>query len=271
MMKKIFNLLMLTVCGVLLFGCKENQNDDRPTFTVGMECAYAPFNWTESIKTSSNYPIDGTSLYAEGYDVQIAKKIADALGYRLVIKAIEWDGLISALTSGQIDAIIAGMSDTEDRRLSVDFTSAYYRSTHVLVMNKNSQYVNGKTLNNFAGANVVGQLETLYDSLIDQLSGVNHMTPLSDVPTIITAITSNRADITILEEPVAKGLIETNPNLTYVKLESGFVVSEEDVCVAIAIGKGNSELNELVSNVLNQISETERIRLMDEAIARNKE
>jgi ABC-type amino acid transport substrate-binding protein len=114
-------------------------------------------------------------------------------------------------------------------------------------------------------------LETLYDSLIDQLSGVNHMTPLSDVPTIITAITSNRADITILEEPVAKGLIETNPNLTYVKLESGFVVSEEDVCVAIAIGKGNSELNELVSNVLNQISETERIRLMDEAIARNKE
>jgi ABC-type amino acid transport substrate-binding protein len=177
MMKKIFNLLMLTVCVVLLFGCKENQNDDRPTFTVGMECAYAPFNWTESIKTSSNYPIDGTSLYAEGYDVQIAKKIADALGYRLVIKAIEWDGLISALTSGQIDAIIAGMSDTEDRRLSVDFTSAYYRSTHVLVMNKNSQYVNGKTLNDFAGAKVVGQLETLYDSLIDQLSGVNHILP----------------------------------------------------------------------------------------------
>ena len=271
MRKKIFSLFMVFTCLLLLFSCNKNQNDDRPTFTVGMECAYAPFNWTESIKTDTNYPIEGTNLYAEGYDVQIAKIIADKLGYRLVIKAIEWDGLISALTSGQIDAIIAGMSDTEDRRLSVDFTSPYYRSTHVLVMNKNSQYINGKTLNDFAGANVVGQLETLYDSLIDQLVGANHLSPLSDVPTIITAITSNRADITILEEPVAKGLIETNPNLTYVKLESGFVVSEEDVCVAIAIGKGNSELNELVSNVLGQISEADRIRLMNEAIARNAE
>ena len=122
MMKKIFNLLMLTVCVVLLFGCKENQKDDRPTFTVGMECAYAPFNWTESIKTSSNYPIDGTSLYAEGYDVQIAKKIADALGYRLVIKAIEWDGLISALTSGQIDAIIAGRVNKSPKSLGPKFS-----------------------------------------------------------------------------------------------------------------------------------------------------
>ena len=139
------------------------------------------------------------------------------------------------------------------------------------ILNKNSQYVNGKTLNDFAGANVVGQLETLYDSLIDQLVGANHLSPLSDVPTIITAITSNRADITILEEPVAKGLVETNPNLTYIKLESGFNVSEEDVCVAIAIAKGNSDLNSKISAALAKISEVTRNTLMDEAIARNAE
>jgi hypothetical protein len=97
------------------------------------------------------------------------------------------------------------------------------------------------------------------------------MTPLADVPTIITAITSNRAYITILEEPVAKGLIETNPNLTYIKLESGFNVSEEDVCVAIAIAKGNSDLNSKVSAALSKITEAERNALMDEAIARNAE
>ena len=270
-MKKLLSLLFVLVGLLCLASCGESSVDDRPTFTVGMECAYAPFNWTESIKSDTNYPIDGTNLYAEGYDVQIAKKIADELGYRLVVKAIEWDGLINALEAGQIDAIIAGMSDTEDRRLSVDFTAAYYRSTHVLVMNKDSKYVSGKTLNDFEGANVVGQIETLYDSLIDQLVGVNHMTPLADVPTIITAITSNRADITILEEPVAKGLIETNPNLTYIKLESGFEVSEEDVCVAIAIAKGNSDLNSKVSAALSKITEAERNALMDEAIARNAE
>ena len=268
-MKKILSILFLVLCIGCLASCKGDVDDDRPTLTVGMECAYAPFNWTETFKTETNYPIDGTQFYAEGYDVQIAKKIADELGYRLVIKSIEWDGLIPALESGQINAIIAGMSDTEERRANVDFTSSYYRSTHVLVMAANSKYVNGKTLNDFAGANVVGQKETLYDSLIDQLVGVNHMTPLDDVPTIITSITAKRADITILEEPVAKGVLETNPSLTYVKLQSGFNVSDEDVCVAIALKKGASELKEAINQVLNNISETERNALMDEAIAKN--
>lgn len=270
-MRKLFSLVFVVLCLGCLASCGGDLVDNRPTFTVGMECAYAPFNWTESIKSDTNYPIDGTQFYAEGYDVQIAKKIADELNYRLVIKAIEWDGLIPALESGQIDAIIAGMSDTEERRASVDFTAAYYRSTHVLVMSADSKYVNGKTLDDFAGANVVGQKETLYDSLIDQLTGVVHMTPLDDVPTIITSITSNRADFTILEEPVAKGVIETNPSLTYIKLESGFNVSDEDVCVAIALKKGDSELNEAVSGVLSKITEAERNALMDEAIAKNAE
>ena len=134
-MKKLFSLLFIALSLFVVAACNnEEPNDDRPTFTVGMECDYAPFNWTENTKSDTNHPIDGTSLYAEGYDVQIAKKIADSLDRRLVIKAITWDGLIAALEAGQIDAIIAGMSDTEDRRLSVDFTTAYYKSTHVIVM-----------------------------------------------------------------------------------------------------------------------------------------
>ena len=274
-MKKIAKLLSLIVTVALLAivtSCRRPvEVDNRPTFTVGMECAYAPFNWTENEKSDTNYPIDGTSLYAEGYDVQMAKKIADALDYRLVIKAIEWDGLIPALQAGQIDAIVDGMSDTEERRANVDFTAAYYRSTHVLVMEKNSKYVNGTTLNDFAGANVVGQIETLYDSLINQLVGVNHMTPLADVPTIITSIKSKRADITILEEPVAKGVIETNPDLTYIKLTSGFNVSEEDVCVAIAVKKGSSELQTKINDILSKISEADRNALMNQAIADNAE
>ena len=270
-MKKLLSLLFVLVGLLCLASCGESGVDNRPTFTVGMECAYAPFNWTESIKTDTNYPIDGTNLYAEGYDVQIAKKIADELGYRLVVKAIEWDGLINALEAGQIDAIIAGMSDTEDRRLSVDFTAAYYRSTHVLVMNKDSKYINGKTLNDFEGANVVGQIETLYDSLIDQLVGVNHLTPLGDVPTIITSIKAGRADITILEEPVAKGVIETNPDLTYIKLTNGFNVSEEDVCVAIAVKKGNTELQTKINEVLSSITESTRNESMNQAIVDNAE
>ena len=268
-MRKILLLLifLLTIC---LVGCQnDNTVDNRPTLIVGMECGYPPFNWTENTKTKTNYPIEGTSLYAEGYDVQIAKKIADELDCRLVIKAIEWNGLISALETNQIDLIIAGMSNTEERRQSVQFTNHYYQSTHVLVMAQDSKFVNGISLSDFEGANVVGQLETLYDSLIDQLVGVNHMTPLEDVPTIIASINAKRADITILEEPVAKGILETNPTLTYIKLTEGFIVSEEDTCVAIALRKGENELCDQINSVLSKISEDERTQLMDQAISNN--
>lgn len=270
-MKKSLFILVLLLSLLVFTGCKETEVDNRQTLTIGMECGYPPFNWTENVKTASNYPIDGTSLYAEGYDVQIAKMIADELNYRLVIKAIEWGGLIPALESGQIDGIIAGMSDTEERRANVDFTGSYYKSTHVLVMDKNSKFINSKTLNDFEGANVVGQVETLYDKLINQLNGVNHLTPLEDVPTIIASINAQRADITILEEPVAKGIIETNPQLTYIKLDQGFVVSDEDACVAIALRKGDTQLKEKIDTILLSITEEKRIELMNQAIARNAE
>jgi ABC-type amino acid transport substrate-binding protein len=271
-MKKILLCLLLILSMFNVVACgsgEENTEDTRPTFTVGMECAYAPFNWTEYEKTDTNYPIEGTKLFAEGYDVQISKMIADALDYRLVIKAIEWDGLIAALETGQIDAVIAGMTDTEERRISVDFTAAYYRSTHVLLTSADSEYVNGKTLNDFVGADVVGQVETLYDSLINQLTGVNHLIPLSSVPEIITALTNNRADITILEEPVAKGIVESDDSFIYVTLTEGFQVSPQDVEVAIATNKQNVELTSKISAALNNISEAQRNELMNQAIERN--
>lgn len=271
-MKKILSLLFIVLSFSTIVGCKKvDDTDDLPTLTVGMECDYAPFNWTENMKSDTNHPIDGTNLYAEGYDVQVAKKIADELGYRLVIKAISWDGLIAALEAGQIDLIIAGMSDTASRRLSVDFTNAYYKSTHVLVMDKNSKYANGKTVNDFAGAKVVGQKNTLYDTLIDQLVGVSHETAIEDVPTIITNIESSRADITILEEPVAMGVLLTHPNLTYIKLTNGFNVNDKDIEVAIAIRKGSSDLLNKINSVLASITEAERSEMMETAIAKNAE
>ena len=105
---------------------------------VGMECAYAPYNWTTSTPSETTVPIaNSEGSYADGYDVQIAKLIAGKLGVELVIKAIEWDGLIPALESGEIDMIIAGMSPTAEREEEVDFTECYYNSNLVVIYKKN--------------------------------------------------------------------------------------------------------------------------------------
>ncbi len=107
------------------------------TLRVAMECAYDPFNWSQESAENGAVPIkDKKNLYANGYDVQIAKFIANALGMELEIHMVEWDSLISGVKAGTFDAIIAGMSPTAERRAEVDFTDVYYTSNLVVIYKK---------------------------------------------------------------------------------------------------------------------------------------
>jgi len=110
------------------------------TLKVGMECAYAPFNWTDmSEPTVGAVPISSEGsegMYANGYDVQIAQYVANKLGMKLEVYAITWDGLLPALQSGTVDAIIAGMSPTAEREAEIDFTNVYYSSNLVVIYKK---------------------------------------------------------------------------------------------------------------------------------------
>ena len=104
---------------LLVFGGLSSAQADE-YLRVGMEAAYAPFNWTQDDNSNGAVPIEGTKQYANGYDVQIAKKIAEAQGKKPLVVKTAWTGLIPALTSGKIDMIIAGMSPTAERRQEID-------------------------------------------------------------------------------------------------------------------------------------------------------
>lgn len=279
-MKKVLCLLCLFILGFTLASCggeEETYSDGteyarEEQFIVGLECAYAPFNWTESKKTDTNYPISNMKgKFAEGYDVQMALKIAEALGKHLVIKAIEWDSLIPALDTQSIDAIIAGMSDTEKRRVSVNFTSAYYTSEEVCVVLKDGNFSNVTSINDFSGAVAIGQKGTLYADLVNQLGGATVNTPLETVPNIITAMLNGRCDVTVVEKPVALGLVAANPELKMIEFEgaNGFEVSPEDVAVCIALRKTDTELMEQINAILATISVAEREALMATAVSQN--
>lgn len=269
-MKKILLMLFL-VLSMFLCGCGEVTFDENSkVLRVGLECGYAPFNWTETKKTDSNVPINNTSMYAEGYDVQIAKMIANDLGYELQIEMIEWDGLVIALKSGNIDLIIAGMSPTEERKKSISFSDAYYTSTHVLLMKEDSQYVNSTTFADLSGAKVIGQASTVYDKLAKQIckknSNVIYNNPLDNVPAIIYSINSGVVDFTILEEPVAKQVVSNNEGYIYITLQQQFELEEADKVVSIGVRKSDSKLLEMVNESLSKISVETRNKLMDEAV-----
>jgi len=119
----------------------ESEVPSNPTgvLKVGMECAYEPYNWTETEASSLGavkIANDDTGLYANGYDVQVAQYVANKLGLTLEVYAYDWDSLIPALQAGTLDAIVAGMSPTAARWETIDFTDCYYNSNLVVIINK---------------------------------------------------------------------------------------------------------------------------------------
>ncbi len=239
------------------------------TFRVGLECNYAPFNWTQAEETEFTVPIEGGGGYADGYDVQIARKIAEALGKELVIVKTEWDGLPMGVMSGAFDAIIAGMSPTAERKATLDFSDAYYTSQLVVVVKKDGAYAGAKSLADLSGASITGQLNTFHDTVIDQIPGVNHAMPMETFPAMIVALRSGAIDGYIAEEPGAVADTTANPDLSYVKFDEGqgFAASEEDTSIAVGLAKG-SELLAPINAALSGIDNETRLQMMLDATAR---
>ena len=270
MFKKLkLGWILLLVFSFLVPVTPVHAVEEEDTFVVGMECNYAPFNWTQVNETEYSVPLEGGG-YADGYDVVIAKNIADALGKELVIKKMSWDGLEPALQAGVIDAIIAGMTDTADRRQRVDFTQTYYESEMVLIVRKDDPLSTATSLNDFSGKRVLGQLNTLYDTVIDQIPNVDHATALEDYPAMIMQLNNNLVDAVTAELPVAAGILATNPDLTYVEFEEGkgFEVDLTDTSVSIAVSKDNPELLADIDDYLDTLSADDKKVMMDDAIDR---
>ena len=115
----------------------DNTDTSKGTLRIAMECNYQPFNWTQTTDVNGAVKISNASgMYANGYDVQVAKYIAAELGMALEVYAVEWDSLIPGLQAGTYDGIIAGMSPTADREEVVDFTDCYYNSNLVIIYKK---------------------------------------------------------------------------------------------------------------------------------------
>lgn len=273
-MKQVLFVLVAMFVATLAACSTSNQYEiaEGNTLRVGLEAAYAPYNWTTTTTNAYTVPLSGqVGAYVDGYDVVIASEIADELGLELEIYAIEWDGLIPALVSNQIDVIIAGMSPTPERAQTVSFSGEYYRATQVMVVRDDSAYADATSLDDFMNATVVAQLGTLQDDLIDQITDVDHATPMDSYNAITQAVRSGEADAFIAELPVAMGITQANSDLTYVELTHGFEVSDADVTSAIAMRQSDTDLLVAINTVLASISTETRDLWMSAALDRQPE
>ena len=259
-------MLLLSVVGCSNTGGSASPSTETATLRVGMECAYAPFNWTQIDDANGAAPIEGGD-YAGGYDVEIAKLIAAEMGRELVIVKTEWDGLIPAMLADKIDLIIAGMSPSDERREAIDFSDYYYTSDIVLVVRADSEFADALSISDFAGARVTGQLSTLHYDFIDQIEGVDKQPAMDTFPAMVVALTSGRIDAYTSERPGAESAVAANPELTYLAFEgdAGFTFTSDEVSVSVGLKK-DSDLMDGVNSALAKIDDEQRQELMSEAL-----
>ena len=277
-MKRILALIMavaLMLCALTSCSPAAGEKDLENVkaagkIVVGMECAYAPYNWTTSTPSDTTVPIaNSQGSYADGYDVQIAKLIAEELGVELVIMAIEWDGLIPALENGEIDMIIAGMSPTDERKLSIDFSNTYFDSNLVMVVKKDGAYANADDIQDFSGAKITGQLNTFHYTVIDQINGVNKHTALQDFSALIQSLDSGAIDGYVCEKPGAISAVAANDSFAYVEFENGKGFTCDPAESSISVGvRLESSLTELINSTIAKLSTADKEAMMDAAIAR---
>lgn len=272
MRKKLLLSIVASLSAMmLLVGCGSKTNSentdstDSKTFKVGLEAGYAPFNWTQMDDANGAVKIDGSKEYAGGYDVEIAKKIADGLGKELVIVKTEWDGLVPALISGKIDAIIAGMSPTAERKETIDFSDNYYKSDLVMVVKNGGKYEGATSIQDFKGAKVTAQLNTFHYSVIDQIEGVQKQTAMDNFPAMRVALESGIIDGYVSERPEGVSAQGANSNFKLIEFKDGFNTSDDDTAIAVGLEKG-SDLTEKINEVLAGVSEDQRKEIMDNAI-----
>lgn len=284
-MKKIITTLCTLAMSLSLFGCTagltdnpnynasastEDTSKEKTVLRIGMECDYAPNNWQESTATDTNLPISNLSgFYAEGYDIQMSKLLAEKMDVDIEIVKLAWTGLIQALKEGQIDMIIAGMADTSERKESIAFSNTYSvrKTEYVLVVQSDSKYVNATSIQDFSGATVIGQINTFYDTAIDQINGVVHAPAAQDVPNMTSQLQEGLVDAIVLDEDTAESKYKEDDDYKILTFDEGkgFTIDMTGACVGIRLE--DTTLLKNVNDALAQIDTSTREKLMEEAKA----
>jgi len=283
-------LLALAMAAVMIFGvaaCSKPAEETTTTtttteegvspavkdgvLTVAMECAYAPYNWSQADDSNGAVPIKDSSEYANGYDVMMAKKICEANGWELEIVRLDWDSLVPAVQTGQIDAVIAGQSMTPERMEQVDFAGPYLYATIVCLALEGSEYAAAKNINDLAGGKCTSQLGTIwYDTCLPQIEGADIQPAKESAPAMLMALETGDVDFVCTDMPTAQAAVLAYPDmvlLDFAGSDADFTVDESDINIGISLMKGDTVLKDAIDAVLAPMGADAFNEMMAQAIA----
>ena len=245
--------------------------EETKTLKVAMECGYAPYNWTQATDENGAVPIAGSSEYAYGYDVMMAKHICEELGYELEIVKLDWDSLVPAVQSGTVDCVIAGQSITSARMQMVDFTEPYYYASIITLTKADSDYAEAKSVADLAGATCTSQLNTIwYDVCLPQIEDADILPAQESAPAMLVSLDADKCDLVVTDMPTGMAACVAYPDfklLDFTGSEGEFQVSDEEINIGISLQKGNDELKDAINSVLENMTTEDYEEMMNEAIS----
>jgi putative lysine transport system substrate-binding protein len=239
--------------------------------TIAMECAYAPYNWTQGDDSNGAVPIkDSNGEYANGYDVMMAKKICEANGWQLEVIKADWDSLVPGVQSRTYDAVIAGQSMTPERSEQVDFAGPYLYATIVCLTRADSSFASAKGINDLAGGSCTSQSATIwYDTMLPQIPDAKIQPAAESAPAMLMALETGTVDFVCTDMPTALGAVQAYPDMVLLDFAGSgndFAAEDGDINIGVSVYKGNTVLLDAINAVLSPMTADDFNAMMADAI-----
>jgi polar amino acid transport system substrate-binding protein len=272
-MKKLLSIMMMITLVTLMFtGCSAPAETTTEATTVASDTTAAettaaeaiPADKLQAIKdkgvlvlgTSADYPpfefhieVEGKDTIV-GFDIDIANKIAENIGVELEIVDMKFEGLLPALTAGKIDLIVSGMTPTDERKQSVDFSLTYYDARQtMLVLTESVGTLN--TIEAFDGKILGVQKSSIQEDLAKTMFTSSEAKAIDKIPNLIMELKTGKVDGLILAEPVAKQYATANPDLSLNGLDLG-----SEGGSAIAVQKDSGTFLEAIDATIKQLMDS---------------
>ena len=239
--KKILSVLLIAVMALgMLAGCgskkaaDDSAKDAKDTLVMATNATFPPYEYVE-----------GDDF--KGIDVEIAGEIAKKLGMKLDIQDVEFDSIIAGVQSGKYDMGMAGMTVTDERKQSVDFTDPYATGIQVIIVKKGSDI---KSVDDLSEDTKIGvQQGTTGHIYASDDYGEDAVTPFNKGADAVQALLSGKIDCVIIDNEPAKAYIESNDELEI--LDTEYVKEDYAVCVS----KDNSDLRDKINTALQELKD----------------
>lgn len=237
---------------------------DKKVFRIGVECTYAPYNWTQESEELPNgkkaVPITNSEGYTYGYDIALAQMICDQLGWKLEVYKSDWSSIFMGLEDKTYDCVMSGVCYTAERDEIYDFTSPYYERQIKAVVREDSPLADVKKLSDFEGKNptVIAQLGTNFIDYKEQIPSAVPATDYESASELFMAIQNKTADVLITEKSTADSAFNTMNGLVQLELDPSddFVAPEGNPNTCCILFRGDDSLCQIIQEAMDELQWT---------------